>query len=61
VGTANGVRIVPDLTAPPSEMLSFPDQPPADVLDFTLGEIGERYGVRTADVVAMQLEYPRGP
>lgn len=32
---------------------------PAEALDRTLAEITARYGARTADVVAMQLEYPR--
>ena len=33
--------------------------PPALALDETLRAIGARYGSRTADFVAMQLEYPR--
>ena len=33
--------------------------PPAQALDQTLHAIGARYGSRTADFVAMQLEYPR--
>jgi hypothetical protein len=32
---------------------------PARVLDMTLLDIATRYGQPTADVVAMQLEYPK--
>ncbi|MCJ9707033.1 transcriptional regulator, partial [Bradyrhizobium sp. SHOUNA76] len=35
------------------------DLPPARALDQTLHAIDARYGSRTADFVAMQLEYPR--
>ena len=35
------------------------DQQPAKALDQALHAIAARYGVRTADFVAMQLEYPR--
>jgi hypothetical protein len=35
------------------------DTPPAKALDRTLRDITARYGARTADFVAMQLEYPR--
>jgi hypothetical protein len=35
------------------------DQPPANALDQVLRAIEARYGMRTADFVAMQLEYPR--
>jgi len=35
------------------------DQQPARALDEALYGIRARYGVRTADFVAMQLEYPR--
>ena len=35
------------------------ERQPALVLDDTLQAIGARYGARTADFVAMQLEYPR--
>jgi len=35
------------------------DRTPARPLDDALHGIAARYGERTADVVAMQLEYPR--
>lgn len=59
----NGARILPDATAtdwsaqqrPPATAML----PPASALDATLRAIDARYGARTADFVAMQLEYPR--
>lgn len=59
----SGLRILPDeVTAdwpakptPPAAV----DLPPARALDQTLEAIDARYGSRTADFVAMQLEYPR--
>lgn len=63
VRSRNGVRIVPDSTGvewPKRNLASiFPDEKPAHALDLTLDAITARYGNRTADVVAMQLEYPR--
>ena len=63
VTTANGVRVVPDRHAAglPADrrVPAFPDGPPVHALDRALHAIGERYGERTAHVVAMQLEYPR--
>jgi putative intracellular protease/amidase len=60
--THNGIRIFPDQVATswPAEHLMPPigDQQPARALDQALGEIETRYGTRTADIVAMQLEYP---
>ncbi|MEY9185839.1 putative intracellular protease/amidase [Bradyrhizobium sp. USDA 326] len=58
-----GLRILPDRIAadwpakrtPPAAV----DLPPARALDQTLQSIDARYGPRTADFVAMQLEYPR--
>jgi putative intracellular protease/amidase len=59
----NGIRIVPEQVA-----ATWPDQTllpavgtgqPAVVLDETLRGITARYGERTADFVAKQLEYPR--
>ena len=35
------------------------DRKPAEALDDTLRAITARYGARTTDFVAMQLEYPR--
>lgn len=60
--TRNGARIVPDrigtdVPAPlPSSAIG--GKSPAEALDQALVSIAARYGVGTADVVAMQLEYP---
>jgi putative intracellular protease/amidase len=62
VESREGLRILPDQTAAdwPDERLlpAIDDKAPATALDDTLGAIGTRYGARTADFVAMQLEYP---
>ncbi len=62
VVTMNGIRIVPDRAGadrPEEQRVStFPDRKPADALDLTLDTIAARYGAGTANVVAMQLEYP---
>jgi transcriptional regulator GlxA family with amidase domain len=63
VETRNGIRVVPDRVSAETPA----DQPlrallgmrPADALDAALAAIADRYGARTAGVVAMQLEYPR--
>jgi hypothetical protein len=59
----NGILIVPDEVVadwPPRRRLSPPGNlQPAVALDESLGAIAARYGKRTADSVAMQLEYPR--
>lgn len=61
--TRNGVRILPDGVAAnwPAERLlpEIGNAKPADALDSALGAIAARYGARTTDFVAMQLEYPR--
>jgi putative intracellular protease/amidase len=61
--TRNGVRILPDEVAAnwPAERLlpEIGNTKPADALDSALGAIAARYGARTTDFVAMQLEYPR--
>lgn len=60
--TRNGVAVVPDEVAPEPPVLpalAVGDAPPAQVLDNALRAIEARFGRRTADVVAMQLEYPR--
>jgi putative intracellular protease/amidase len=61
--TRNGIRILPDQVATswPAEHLiqAIGDWPPAIALDQALHGITARYGMRTADFVAMQLEYPR--
>ena len=59
----NGIRILPDEVAAswPAERLlpSVGDRKPAETLDDALSGITTRYGTRTTDFVAMQLEYPR--
>jgi len=59
----NGIRILPDEVAAswPAERLlpSVGNRKPAEALDNALSEITARYGTRTTDFVAMQLEYPR--
>lgn len=63
VVTANGIRVFPDRVGPDQPqgraVLAIPGQNPTEALDLTLQTIAARYGERTADVVAMQLEYPR--
>jgi putative intracellular protease/amidase len=63
VVTANGVRVLPDradVDWPKDRLVSiFPDEQLVKALDRTLEAISERYGEPTANVVAMQLEYPR--
>jgi len=59
----NGIRILPDEVAtnwPAARLLPAIDNAkPAEALDSALGGIAARYGTRTTDFVAMQLEYPR--
>ena len=64
----HGMRLIPDQVLPssgaasPATDLFLPpigEQPPARALDAALAGIDARYGRRTGDVVAMQLEYPR--
>jgi putative intracellular protease/amidase len=59
----NGIGILPDQVAtswPADRRLpAIADRPPAKALDQTLAAIAARYGERTTDFVAMQLEYPR--
>jgi putative intracellular protease/amidase len=61
--TRNGIRILPDevVTSWPAERLLPPveNRKPAEALDNALNGITARYGTRTTDFVAMQLEYPR--
>lgn len=62
VETKNGIRILPDQTAtswPTERRIPAINERPMKVLDRTLQEIAARYDERTADFVAMQLEYPR--
>jgi putative intracellular protease/amidase len=59
----NGIGILPDRVAtssPAQELLpAIGELKPAQALDRALRGIEARYGERTADFVAMQLEYPR--
>ena len=59
----NGIRIQPDEVAtnwPAARRLpEIEDRKPAEALDSALGGIAARYGTRTTDFVAMQLEYPK--
>jgi transcriptional regulator GlxA family with amidase domain len=61
--SSNGIRILPDEVAanwPADQLLpEIGDRKPAEALDDTLRAITARYGPRTTDFVAMQLEYPR--
>jgi transcriptional regulator GlxA family with amidase domain len=63
VESRNGLRILPDQVAtrwPAAHLLpAIGDRQPARALDEALLGIAARYGTRTADFVAMQLEYPR--
>ncbi len=58
-----GLRILPDKVAAgwqaKQTLPAAVDLPPARALEQTLHAIDARYGARTADFVAMQLEYPR--
>jgi transcriptional regulator GlxA family with amidase domain len=64
VPTRSGIRIIPDQlveTSPAERRLpTIGNEQPARALDEALRGITVRYGMRTADFVAMQLEYPRG-
>jgi transcriptional regulator GlxA family with amidase domain len=59
----SGLRIHPDEVAanwPAQRLLpTVSELKPADALDETLRAMTARYGTRTTDFVAMQLEYPR--
>jgi hypothetical protein len=63
IETRDGIRILPDevtTTWPVSRLLRVAgDGRPVAALDEALGAIAARHGTRTADVVAMQLEYSR--
>jgi hypothetical protein len=63
IETLSGLRVRPDRIATDwraSHLLPpFGERSPASALDAALDGISARYGARTADFVAMQLEYPR--
>jgi putative intracellular protease/amidase len=61
--TRNGMRILPEQVSPnwPADRLlpSIGKVEPVKALEHALRAIAARYGARTTDFVAMQLEYPR--
>jgi transcriptional regulator GlxA family with amidase domain len=63
VQTRNGIRVIPQDTAAnwsaQKRVSVFADARPLEALNKTLLAIAARYGERTTDIVAMQLEYPR--
>lgn len=63
VVSRDGIRFLPDQVGAswPAERQVPPisDQRPAKALDQALRDISARYGARTTDFVATQLEYPR--
>jgi transcriptional regulator GlxA family with amidase domain len=63
VESRNGIRIIPDRASSkwsPDRLLpAVGKRKPAEALDEVLAAIRERYGKRTAGIVAMQLEYPQ--
>jgi len=57
----DGIRILPDevtMNWPAERLIAAMDARPARALDQALVDISARYGSRTTDFVAMQLEYP---
>jgi transcriptional regulator GlxA family with amidase domain len=62
IESRSGIHIFPDRIAeawPASQLLPpIEDGPPAKALDDALRSIAERYGMRTSEFVATQLEYP---
>jgi len=58
--TRGGIKIDPDTADWQSDAQLAPitDLKPAQALDRALAGISDRYGVATARLVAMQLEYP---
>jgi putative intracellular protease/amidase len=63
VTSRSGLRILPDRASAGWDGERLPpalwNRPPSQALDATLEAIADRYGPRTANVVAMQLEYPK--
>lgn len=62
VPTRGGIRVIPDLAAPDwpqQSRITLPKGPPLQALDRALEAVLARYDKATADIVAMQLEYPR--
>jgi hypothetical protein len=63
VESRSGMRILPDRTvaswSPEGLLPPLKNRRPAEALDQVLVGIADRYGRRTASLVAMQLEYPQ--
>jgi hypothetical protein len=61
--TLSGIRVLPDQIAaswPSKHRMPVPrDREPAKALDAALQMIAARYGIRSAEFVAAQLEYPQ--
>jgi putative intracellular protease/amidase len=59
VRSASGLRILADCAAAPPSADKLPpvEGPPVQVLNETLEQISERFGMNTASAVALQLEY----
>lgn len=59
----SGLRILPDQVSTDwsaeRQLPAIGERPPARALERTIHDIAARYGMRTADFVAMQLEYGR--
>jgi transcriptional regulator GlxA family with amidase domain len=62
IESRNGIRILPDKSAAQwpeaTKLPAIGERRPAKALDDALQAIAARYGTRTGDFVAMQLEYP---
>ncbi len=59
IRSRNGLVLVPEVSAESAaSVVEIPLLPPATVLDDALSQIAARYGSRTSDIVALQLEYP---
>ena len=62
--THSGLKVLPDIPAANARKITLlpeltPDQP-AKTLDTVLNQIAQRYNNRTAEFVALQLEYQYG-
>jgi putative intracellular protease/amidase len=59
--TGGGILVIPDRTTSDwpvaTRIRAIVDQKPAKVIDDVLADISARYGTRTGNLVAMQLEY----
>ncbi|KAJ2972971.1 hypothetical protein NQ176_g6857 [Zarea fungicola] len=59
ITSCRGLVLVPDGSAKPGRLILKPETLVAGrALDETLSDISTRYGGMTADIVALQLEYP---